>query len=287
MTYFGTQLVLSLGPLELEPRNTCRLFCAMTVHVKMWRAAGVSVYNPRRLPGNSIAGKRKKKRKSVSEQQKKHNFCSTSNRPVPIKLMKTKDAAGFPVTSMDKTFILFEDRLSDVSFTCSSCSLFYSRFASTESKTLIQWSWNTFFAQLEYPIFSHYDLFSLLLQCRSDLPMQVRHTQPTQFLTKTCGVCRTCAIFPKRFCNHRAWVGELSAASPWPCCTFAADRKLHVWHHGWGSVWWRNLVAYLYSQRAAHTPAFNPDLQCGLRTEAHSRRLLRASSSAEHPESQP
>ena len=30
--------------LKLEPKNTCRLYCAMTLHVKMWRAAGVSVY---------------------------------------------------------------------------------------------------------------------------------------------------------------------------------------------------------------------------------------------------
>ena len=45
---------------------------------------------------------------------KKSNFCSTSNRrAVPIELMKTKvlDAARFPVTSKDKTSILFEYRL--------------------------------------------------------------------------------------------------------------------------------------------------------------------------------
>ena len=67
--------------------------------------------------------------------------------------------------------------------------------------------------------------------------MQVRHTeksapQSTQFLTKTRGICHPCAIIPKWFCNHHAWVGELSAASPWLCCTFVAARKLHVWHHG-------------------------------------------------------
>ena len=110
----GTQL-------KLEPKNTCRLYCAMTVHVKMWRAAGVSVYTSRRLPGNSLSGKRK----SISELKKitvqsrmriakNSNFCSTSNRrAVPIELTKMKmlDAAGFPVTSKDKTSILFEDRL--------------------------------------------------------------------------------------------------------------------------------------------------------------------------------
>ena len=31
--------------MRLEPRNTCRLYCAMTVHVTMWRAAGVSDYS--------------------------------------------------------------------------------------------------------------------------------------------------------------------------------------------------------------------------------------------------
>ena len=45
---------------------------------------------------------------------KNSNFCSTSNRrAVPNELMKTKiwDAAGFPVSSTDKTSILFEDQL--------------------------------------------------------------------------------------------------------------------------------------------------------------------------------
>ena len=44
---------------------------------------------------------------------KNSNFCSTSNRRAVLELMKTKmlDAAGFPVTSKDKTSILFEDRL--------------------------------------------------------------------------------------------------------------------------------------------------------------------------------
>ena len=45
---------------------------------------------------------------------KNSNFCSTSNRrAVPIELMKTKmlDAEGFPVTSKDKTSVMFEDRL--------------------------------------------------------------------------------------------------------------------------------------------------------------------------------
>ena len=45
---------------------------------------------------------------------KNSNFCSTSNRrAVPTELTRAKmlDAAGFPVTSKDKTSILFEDRL--------------------------------------------------------------------------------------------------------------------------------------------------------------------------------
>ena len=67
--------------------------------------------------------------------------------------------------------------------------------------------------------------------------MQVRHTeqsapQSTQYLTKTCGNCHQCVIFPKWFCNHHAWVGKLSETSPWLCSTFVAVRKLHVWHHG-------------------------------------------------------
>ena len=39
---FWHAIRLVLGP--LEPRNTCRLYCAMTVHVKMWRVASVSVF---------------------------------------------------------------------------------------------------------------------------------------------------------------------------------------------------------------------------------------------------
>ena len=41
----------------LEPLYTCHLCCVfsgVTVHVKMWRAAGVSVYTSRRLPANSV-----------------------------------------------------------------------------------------------------------------------------------------------------------------------------------------------------------------------------------------
>ena len=36
------------------------VICAVTAHVKMWRAAGVSVYTLRRLPGNSLSSERKK-----------------------------------------------------------------------------------------------------------------------------------------------------------------------------------------------------------------------------------
>ena len=96
------------------------------------------------------------------------------------------------------------------------------------------------------PNISRFEFFPLLLQYRSGLPVQVHHTgqsapQSTQYLTKTCGICHPCAIFPKWFGNLHAWVGELSAASPWPCRAFVAARKLHVWHHVWGSFWWRNL----------------------------------------------
>ena len=71
--------------------------------------------------GIQISGKRKsisELKKSLLVQSrmiaKNSNFCSTSNRRAfPIELMKTKmlDAAGFPVTSKDKTSIPFEDRL--------------------------------------------------------------------------------------------------------------------------------------------------------------------------------
>ena len=84
----------------------------------------VSVHAPRRLPGNSISGKRKKSlifssKKNTTVQSrmriaKNSNFYSTpSDFAVLIELMKTKmlDAAGFLVTSKDKTSILFEDRL--------------------------------------------------------------------------------------------------------------------------------------------------------------------------------
>ena len=57
--------------LSLEPRNTCCLYCTMPVHVKMWRAAGVSVYTPRRLPGNSNFRQAKN---SISELKKSPLF---------------------------------------------------------------------------------------------------------------------------------------------------------------------------------------------------------------------
>ena len=109
----------------------------------------------------------KKKKTGISELEittvqstmriaKNSNFCSTSTHPIaPTDLTVTNvldSAAGFPVTPKDKTSILFEDRLDNYSlqvlrivvffsvlivvqddFTCSSCSLFVSRFASTKS----------------------------------------------------------------------------------------------------------------------------------------------------------
>ena len=78
----------------------------------------------RRYPGCPNFGQAKKKtlnKKNTSVQSrlkiaKNSNFCSTSNRrAVPIVLMMTKmlGAAGFPVTSKDKTSILFEGRLAN------------------------------------------------------------------------------------------------------------------------------------------------------------------------------
>ena len=55
MTYFDTQK-------SLEPLYTCHLCCVIfgvTVHVKMWRAAGVSVHRFRQLSGNSLSRRRK------------------------------------------------------------------------------------------------------------------------------------------------------------------------------------------------------------------------------------
>ena len=84
---------------------------------------------------------------------------------------------------------------------------------------------------------SHTNEEMLLFQKRSALPVQVRHTenfvlQSTQFLTKTRGICHPCAIVPRWFCTHHAWVGEISATCPWLCSIFVAVRKLHEWHHG-------------------------------------------------------
>ena len=99
----------------------------MTVHVKMWRAAGVSVCTPRRLPGNEISDKQndylnKKNKKltvrSMMRFAKNPNFYSTSNRHgIPSVLTKTKvlDATGFPATEKDEISILFEDQLCNCS----------------------------------------------------------------------------------------------------------------------------------------------------------------------------
>ena len=86
----------------------------MTVHEKMWRAAGVSVHTHRRLPRDEISGKRH----DISEQKiavesttriaKNPNFYSTSNRrDVPSVMTKTKVL----VWMNGKIVILFEDQL--------------------------------------------------------------------------------------------------------------------------------------------------------------------------------
>ena len=84
--------------------HLCCVICAVIVHVKMWRAAGVFVYTHRRLPGNSLSGKRR----SIAELQKSPLFrgspkiptCSTSShRVAPTELTSTNvldSSKGFP-----------------------------------------------------------------------------------------------------------------------------------------------------------------------------------------------
>ena len=182
-------------------------------------------------------------------------------------------AAGFPATPKDKTSILSENRLNfcilevlrivgffvvlivvwDESLYVPLKSLSHVHHAVFSFLVLLQRNQHVDSVVLEHllystrvPIFSRFEFFPLLLQYRSGLLKQFHQTeqsapQSTQYLTKKCGICHLCAIIPKWFCNHHAWVGELSAVSPWPCCTCVAVRKLHVWHHGWGSFWSRNL----------------------------------------------
>ena len=166
---------------------------------------------------------------------KNSNFCSTYNRrAVPIELMKTNmlDAAGFPVTSKDKTIrppscsridlIFFLGVLRVVGF------FFVSSVVLDESVYFLLKS----LSHVHHAVFlivvllqRYQDVDSVVLQCKFVILKNLH-------LTKTCGICRRCAIFPKWFCNHPAWVGEPSAASPWPCCTFVAVRKFHVRNHG-------------------------------------------------------
>ena len=49
-------------------------------------------------------------------------------------------------------------------------------------------------------------------------------------------------------------IDEFFATSPWYCSTFLAAQKLHVWHHGVGSFWWRNLE--LIRRRSSSCPTF-------------------------------
>ena len=86
-------------------------------------ACGRCICLHRRLRGNSLSGKRKKKaslNKEITAVQsrmmidKNSNFCSTSNhRVAPTELTMTNvldSATGFPVTSKDRFSILFGHR---------------------------------------------------------------------------------------------------------------------------------------------------------------------------------
>ena len=133
---------------------------------------------------------------------KNSNFCSTSDRrAVSFVLMKMLDAAGFPVTSKDKTSILFNDRLynyilqvlrivgfflvlsaeKDESVYFFLKSLSHVHHAVFLILVLLQRNQDVDSVVLEHlrysTIFSRFEFFPLLLQCRSDLPMQVRHTE--------------------------------------------------------------------------------------------------------------
>ena len=102
--------------------HTCHLCCVICDCTCENVACGsVSVYTPRRLPEFAFqqAKKASLNKKFTADQSrmriaKNSNFCSTSNRrAVPTELTRTKtlDAASFPVTSKDRSSILFEDRL--------------------------------------------------------------------------------------------------------------------------------------------------------------------------------
>ena len=69
--------------------------------------------------------------------------------------------------------------------------------------------------------------------------MQVRHTvyldlcfSSSKFRQRLAEVVFVHPSFQNVSRTHHAWVGELSATSPWLCGTFVAVRKLHVWRHG-------------------------------------------------------
>ena len=101
--------------------HLCCVICGVTVHVNMWRAAGVSVYLSVDCQGVHFSAIEKA---SLNQEitavesrmriAKNSNFCSTSNhRAAPTELTRTNvlySATGFPVTSKDRSSILFGHR---------------------------------------------------------------------------------------------------------------------------------------------------------------------------------
>ena len=185
---------------------------------------------------------------------KNSNFCSTSNRRVvPTDLTRTNvlDAAtGFPVTSKDRSSILFGHRFDNhilqvfrivgffvvwivvqdewVYFLLKSLSHVHHAVFSffNEIRSLIHWSFNTFFIQLECPTFLVSSSFlsccniGVVCQCKFVIlnNLLFSHLISDKDLRYVSSLCH----LSKMVCTHHAWVGELSAASPWLCSTLVA-----------------------------------------------------------------
>ena len=264
----------NLSPQAPWAMHTCHLCCvvsAMTLHVKMWRAAGVSVYTPRRLPRNSLSGKRVQ-----DEDRQEFQLLFDSIivlLPLSWRGRILDSATSFPVSSTGRSSILFGHRfnnhilqvlrivgffavlivvqdewvyfllrsLSHVHHAVFSFLVLLQRNPVVDSLVLE----HLFFIQRGYPIFLVSSSFlprcNIRVVQRKFVTLKNLLFSPPNFWQRLAVFVVLVSSFQNCFVPTNARVGELSATSPWLCGTFVAVRNLHVLHHGEGSFWWRDL----------------------------------------------
>ena len=253
MTYFGVATQIWAFQL-LEPCT--HVICAvwsvqLTVHVKNVACGRcICLHSPRRLQGYSLSGKRK----SISE-QKKNTTVQSRMRIAKNSNFSVRGSSWKLYSSSPSNCCFLRCYVRcigwvgvfppEVSFTCSSCSLFNSRFASTKSGRWFSGPWTPSSFNEMTQFFSLRVLSSLVAKkewssnSRSSywiICSSVHLISDIDLLY----LSSLCHLSKKRFVPTMFGLASFLQQFFGFVVHSLPPRKLHFWHHGWGSSWWRN-----------------------------------------------